>query len=300
MGAPRVAAPHRAWLSKADWQDIRRAVVLAQSLGGKYVEMHGVTIGLRFQAHPVESTGQQAQSNQKQSQPANPPQRPREQSTISLAEPISREPNAKQRRQAARKKEYLQRKQLLNCKLRRVLLHALRRLRWERMHRVWTEWMQAQPAAQPTAEALMLEAPKPAEKRGRVDQNDPSSSEASSPRSTSPARSSTAAVPATPPPKTKQTGRHRRKLNFRPQLDADKYVQTYEGKYSAENGGWRYPPLLDIKETLEKYPHKRVWKVYPAYDFGTIWRRPAGDTRERSRFDFCLEDDGAVTFLPCA
>ena len=66
--------------------------------------------------------------------------------------------NAKQRRAARRAGEQLLKRQAAAhaaCQLRVVLLQALRKMRWERMQAVWTQWMRSRQAEARRREVLL-------------------------------------------------------------------------------------------------------------------------------------------------
>ena len=71
----------------------------------------------------------------------------------------SEKTNAKQRRAARRARKQQQSRDALAyaaCGLRVVLLRALRRMRWERMQAVWTQWMRARQAMEARRREVLL------------------------------------------------------------------------------------------------------------------------------------------------
>ena len=169
------------WLSKAELRVAATLIDLAKLKGAKSIVVYGATINFprpapgvpaANTARDLRSVLQERKAHQEQAATME-----------SNAQPASKRRKKKSARQLQRSADRLQKKvadmreRLLHCKLRKVLLRAMKMRRWQHTQSVWTEWMRSrEPAAAP--EVRMLEAPKPAEKRPAM--GGPSASHASS------------------------------------------------------------------------------------------------------------------------
>ena len=133
-------------LCGAQWRDVRRAASTARAVGAKSVAVHGVQLWLNISDVQMPAAGvQQAASSS----------RPRRSTMASAPEPEASSGfgaglNARQRRLARRRLEQqlqVNQARLAGCKLRAVLLRALKYVRWSRMQSIWTAWQRAELAA---------------------------------------------------------------------------------------------------------------------------------------------------------
>ena len=123
-GDPRV----RAARERRRWQEFRRAIREARAEGAQAIRLQGIKVWLQEPPKP------------------QPPSKPMEEATTEqTGSRQDDQPSARKRRSAARMQEFLQHKwymQLAGCKLQRILLRAMKLLRWQRTQEVWADWMQ--------------------------------------------------------------------------------------------------------------------------------------------------------------
>ena len=133
------AATRSTWQARplcgAQWRDVRRAASTARAVGAKSVAVHGVQLWLNI------SDGQKPAAGVQQAASSS---RPRRSTMASAPEPEASSGfgaglNARQRRLARRRLEQqlqVNQARLAGCKLRAVLLRALKYVRWSRMQSI--------------------------------------------------------------------------------------------------------------------------------------------------------------------
>ena len=145
---------HARPLCGAQWRDVRRAASEAKAIGAKSVSVHGVK--LWFPKADLNDPGAEQMQESL---------RPPLDELVGGSKPdqecsgSSEKTNAKQRRAARRARKQQQSRDALAyaaCGLRVVLLRALRRMRWERMQAVWTQWMRARQAMEARRREVLL------------------------------------------------------------------------------------------------------------------------------------------------
>ena len=145
---------HARPLCGAQWRDVRRAASEAKAIGAKSVSVHGVQ--LWFPKADLNDPGAEQMQESL---------RPPLDELVGGSKPdqecsgSSEKTNTKQRRAARRARKQQQSRDALAyaaCGLRVVLLRALRRMRWERMQAVWTQWMRARQAMEARRREVLL------------------------------------------------------------------------------------------------------------------------------------------------
>ena len=99
--------PSRKWLSKREWQDVRRACTLSANGNLYAAELHGVKLLFRWErAHtsPVESNGEERTSTTERRTRGRSASAPRR------SKPAAKEPNSRKRRSAQRLLEFMRAK----------------------------------------------------------------------------------------------------------------------------------------------------------------------------------------------